>query len=191
MAELIVLRLKPIGLDCAVFESAQAFLAAFDPLAAGCLLCDVKMPGMNGLELQHELARRGATLPVIFITAHGDVAIAVAAMRAGAHDFLQKPFAAPELVAKVHAALERDGKARSTQASAEAIRARLHSLTARQRDVLDLLVRGWSNKAIAAHLAVALRTVELHRANLMTRMGVKSVAELVRMVADLQHLSAS
>jgi FixJ family two-component response regulator len=167
------------------FNSAVDFLGAFDTARPGCLLCDVEMPGMTGLDLQRELNLRAATLPVIFVTAYADVSTAVAAMRDGAFDFLLKPFNHGALFDKLHAALAFDQAARKLASGATATRERLRGLSRREREVLSLLTRGLSNKEMAARMALSVRTVELHRASLMSRMGAKSVADLVRTVTEL------
>jgi two-component system, LuxR family, response regulator FixJ len=169
------------------FEAAADFLQAYDPLQPGCVVSDICMPGMSGLELQEELNRLGVTLPVIFISAQGDVATAVTAMKHGAFDFLLKPFANEELLQRVQAALARDAEIRSSQVGMDQVRSRRDSLTPRELDVLGLLVKGKSNKVMGAELALSIRTVELHRARVMEKMGARSVAQLVRMVMDLEQ----
>jgi two-component system response regulator FixJ len=169
------------------FEAAADFLLAYDPLQPGCVVSDICMPGMSGLELQEELNRLGVTLPVIFISAQSDVPTAVTAMKHGAFDFLLKPFANEELLQRVQAALSRDAEIRSSQVGMDQVRSRRDSLTPRELDVLGLLVKGKSNKVMGAELALSIRTVELHRARVMEKMGAKSVAQLVRMVMDLEQ----
>jgi two-component system, LuxR family, response regulator FixJ len=174
-----------LNITCTSFNSAADFLGAFDAARPGCLLCDVNMPGMTGLDLQRELNIRGTSLPVIFVTAYADVATAVTAMRDGAFDYLLKPFNHADLFEKLHAALAFDQAERSLVSGAAIVRDRLRSLTAREREVLGLLMRGLPNKEMAAQMCLSLRTVELHRARLMSKMGAKSVAELVRTVTEL------
>lgn len=169
------------------FEGASEFLRAYDPLQPGCLISDIVMPGMSGLDLQNELNRLGVTLPVIFISAQGDVPTAVTAMKHGAFDFLLKPFSNEELLQRVQAALARDAEVRSSQVGMDQVRNRRDSLTPRELDVLGLLVKGKSNKVMGAELALSIRTVELHRSRVMEKMGAKSVAQLVRMVMDLEQ----
>jgi FixJ family two-component response regulator len=169
------------------FEGAAEFLRAYDPLQPGCLISDIVMPGMSGLDLQNELNRLGVTLPVIFISAQGDVPTAVTAMKHGAFDFLLKPFSNEELLQRVQAALSRDAEIRSSQVGMDQVRHRRDTLTPRELDVLGLLVKGKSNKVMGAELALSIRTVELHRSRVMEKMGAKSVAQLVRMVLDLEQ----
>jgi two-component system response regulator FixJ len=175
------LLLKTLGLPSTVRASADEFLANYDPAQPGCLLLDVRMPGMSGMELQQELNRRGAIIPVIFITGHGDVRMAVEAVQQGAFDFLQKPFREQELIDRVQRALARDQELRTQLAEREKIRERLASLTPREREILDLVTEGKANKVMAAQLGVSQRTVEIHRAHLMEKMHAASLAQLVRM----------
>jgi two-component system, LuxR family, response regulator FixJ len=169
------------------YEAAADFLQAYDPLQPGCVVSDICMPGMSGLDLQNELNRLGVTVPVIFISARGDVPTAVTAMKHGAFDFLLKPFGNEELLQRVQAALARDAEIRSSLVEMDQVRGRRDSLTPRELDVLALLVKGKSNKVMGAELALSIRTVELHRARVMEKMGAKSVAQLVRMVLDLEQ----
>jgi two-component system, LuxR family, response regulator FixJ len=181
------LLLKSIGLPAITYQSAQEFLAAYEAQHPGCLVLDVRMPGMSGLELQQLLNLRGATVPVIFITGHGDIPMAVEAMQHGAFDFLQKPFRDQDLLDRVQRALERDRATRQQLKEIDHIRARLTSLTPREREVLELVVAGKANKVMAADLGVSQRTVEIHRARVMEKMGASSLAQLVRMVIDIGH----
>ncbi|MFT3907768.1 MAG: response regulator [Steroidobacteraceae bacterium] len=183
------LLLRSVGLQAEVFASAQDFLAAHDHARAGCLVLDVRMPGMNGMEMQQALNQRGATLPVIFITGHGDVPMAVEAMQNGAFDFLQKPFSDQDLLERVHRALALDAERRSELAADAAIRARFAELTPREHEVMLLVTRGKANKVIGAELGVSQRTVEIHRAHVMEKMKARSLAELVRMALDAGKLS--
>jgi FixJ family two-component response regulator len=175
------LLLKSAGLASRAYASAAEFLAAYDDRQPGCLVLDIRMPGMNGLELQDELNRRGAAVPVVFITGHGDVPMAVEAMRRGALDFLQKPFRDEDLIDRVHKALALDRDNRAQLEAREAICRRLAGLTPREMQVLQLLTLGKSNKQMAGELGVSQRTVEIHRANLMHKAQATSVAQLVRM----------
>jgi FixJ family two-component response regulator len=143
------------------------------------------MPGMSGLELQQQLNLRGAIIPVIFITGHGDIPMAVEAMQHGAFDFLQKPFRDQDLIDRIQRALERDARSRAALAHHEQIRERFNSLTPREREVLALMTRGKPNKVMAAELGVSQRTVEIHRARVMEKTGAASLAQLVRMDMDL------
>src|SRR5689334_20173997 len=178
--------LKSVGLNSQLHASAQEFLSSYSPAQAGCLLLDIRMPGMSGLELQQELNVRGATIPVIFMTGHGDVPMAVEAMQHGAFDFLQKPFRDQDLLDRIQKAITRDGKLRESLGEHTKIRARLETLTEREREVMDLMVLGKQNKAIAQDLGVSPRTIEIHRARVMEKMDVQSVAELVRMMLDIK-----
>ena len=178
--------LRSAGLESRAYGSAPEFLTAYEPAQPGCLVLDVRMPGMSGLDLQQELNLRGAVLPVIFITGHGDIPMAVEAMQHGAHDFLQKPFRDEDLIERVRRALAKDAKARAALEEHKAIQARLESLTPREREVLALMVRGKPNKIMAHELGVSQRTVEIHRARVMEKSGASSLAELVRMVMDVE-----
>ena len=176
--------IRSVGLQAQVYDSAQEFLKSYDPRQPGCLLLDVRMPGMSGLELQQELNRRGATLPVIFITGHGDVPMAVEAMQCGAFDFLQKPFRDQDLLDRVQRAMARDAETRGRLAARAEIRSRLATLTPRELEVMKLVTSGKANKVVGADLGVSQRTVEIHRAHVMEKMAASSLAELVRMVLD-------
>ena len=145
------------------------------------------MPGMSGLELQQELNLRGAVIPVIFMSGHGDIPMAVEAMQHGAFDFLQKPFRDQDLLDRIQRAIVRDGELRKSLGEHTRIRTHLESLTPREREVLDLMTQGKQNKAIAQVLDVSPRTIEIHRARVMEKMGAQSVAELVRMMLDLKQ----
>ena len=179
------LLLKSVGLIPAALGSAREFLQKYDPAQPGCLVLDVRMPEMSGLELQEQLNFLGAVIPVIFITGHGDVPMAVEAMQAGAFDFLQKPFRDQDLIDRIQRALEKDRTNRAVLAERTAIRQRLESLTPREREVLTMVAGGKPNKIMAADLGVSQRTVEIHRARVMEKMGATSLAQLVRMIMDL------
>lgn len=179
------LLLKSVGLEPAALASAREFLEAHDPTQPGCLVLDVRMPGMSGLELQQLLNLEGATIPVIFITGHGDVPMAVEALQAGACDFLQKPFRDADLIERIQRALEKDRANRAALAERNLIRQRFESLTPREREILALVSSGKANKAMAGELGVSQRTVEIHRARVMEKMGATSLAQLVRMAMDL------
>ena len=178
--------LKSVGLAAHAVGSASEFLATYRPSQPGCLVLDVRMPGMSGLELQEQLNLRGAVIPVIFITGHGDIPMAVEAMQQGAFDFLQKPFRDQDLIDRIQRALERDAKNRAALDQHARIRERLDSLTPREREVLALMTRGKPNKIMATELGVSQRTVEIHRARVMEKSGAASLAQLVRMVLDLE-----
>jgi len=172
--------LESANLPVRTMSSCQEFLEEYDD-GPGCLILDIRMPGMTGLELQEELNRQGTTLPVIIITGHGDVPVAVRAMKAGAFDFVEKPFSDDLLLDRVHAAIELDADIRGKQAHHSEIAQRIERLTPREREVMDLVVSGLINKQIAAQLSVSPKTVEVHRAHVMQKMEASSVAELVRM----------
>ena len=182
--------LKSVGLECTLFGSAREFLASYQPTQPGCLLLDIRMPGMSGLELQQELNLRGAVIPVIFMSGHGDIPMAVEAMQHGAFDFLQKPFRDQDLLDRIQRALIKDEELRKSLGEHSRIKAHLDSLTPREREVLDLMTQGKQNKVIGQDLGVSPRTVEIHRARVMEKMRAQSVAELVRMMLDLAHGSA-
>ncbi|AUB81283.1 response regulator transcription factor [Candidatus Thiodictyon syntrophicum] len=173
--------IESTGMKVLTFESADAFLAGYYPGRAGCLLVDVRMPGMSGLELQAYLTREGYRLPVIIITGHGDVAMAVKAMKAGAMDFIEKPFHDEDLLRSIRRALEYDQRQRVGQAAREDLQARLADLTPREHEVMGMVTDGKSNREIAAALGVTPKTVEAHRARVMEKMRAESLAELVRM----------
>jgi len=179
--------LKSVGLETRAFASAAEFLDGYQPGEPGCLVLDVRMPGMSGLELQQQLNLRGAVIPVIFITGHGDIPMAVEAMQQGAFDFLQKPFRDQDLIDRIQRALERDAHSRAALVQHTIIRERLDSLTPREQEVLALMALGKPNKVMAAELGVSQRTVEIHRARVMEKSGAASLAQLVRMVMDLER----
>ena len=177
--------LKSVGLASQLHGSAQEFLESYDPMQPGCLVLDIRMPGMSGLELQQQLNLRGAVVPVIFMTGHGDIPMAVEAMQHGAFDFLQKPFRDQDLLDRIQRAIARDAELRVSLGEHARIKSYLETLTPREREVLDLMTQGKQNKAIAQDLGVSPRTVEIHRARVMEKMNAQSVAELVRMMLDL------
>lgn len=169
------------GLPVCTFSSAADFLAAIDPEQGGCAVIDIRMPGMDGLSLQQEMIRRSLTLPVIIITGHGDVPAAVAAFRAGALDFLQKPFNEDQLIERVREAMERDRRGRRLHLETAEVRRRYELLSPREREVMELIAQGHANKVIAIRLDIGVRTVETHRAKVLEKMGVKSASEVARM----------
>lgn len=173
--------LESVGLSVRTYATATEFLREYEPSQPGCLVLDVRMPGMSGLDLQAELARRDAALPTIIVTGHAEVTMAVRAVKAGALDFIEKPFSDQLLLDRVRQALEIDRQDREVRRRrAEALR-RLESLTAREREVLELVVAGKANKEVAAALKLSTKTVEVHRAHVMAKMGAESLAELIRM----------
>ena len=176
------LLLRSIGLDCELYASALDFLEHYDPKRHACLVADIRMPGLSGLELQQRLNEQRAEIPMIFITGHGDVPMAVNAMKAGAADFIQKPFRDQDLIDRIHKALEQDKARRISRAEEDTIRARLALLTPRETEVMQRVVRGQANKVIAMDLGVSQRTVELHRARVMRKLKMRSLAELVHAV---------
>lgn len=174
---------KTRGLEAETFASAEAFLSRCEPARAGCLVLDIRMPGMSGLELQEKLAGAGCTLPVIFLTGHGDVPMAVSAIKRGAFDFIEKPFNDNALVDLVIRGLEHDARARAQRAGQAGVASRLAQLTPREREVMELILAGKLNKVIADELDISMRTVEVHRARILEKMGVRSAVELAQLVA--------
>ena len=179
--------LKSVGISATLYPSAQEFLGAFDPHQPGCLLLDIRMPGMSGMDLQQELNLRGAVVPVIFMSGHADIPMAVEAMQHGAFDFLQKPFRDQDLLDRIQRAIAKDAERRTALGERSRIKAHLESLTDREREVLQLLTQGKQNKQIAQELGVSPRTIEIHRSRVMEKMDAQSVAELVRMMLDLRQ----
>src|SRR6266508_5899837 len=173
--------LHAAGFAVVAFASPQEFLAEYDPRTPGCLVLDLDMPAVNGLELQRILATKGSALPIIFLSGHGDVPKSVQAMKRGAIDFLTKPVNDEDLLAAVRAAIEKDRALRRRQTELSEIRARLATLTPREREVLEHVVTGKLNKQIAGDLGTVEQTVKVHRARVMQKMRVQSVAELVRL----------
>ena len=171
------------GFRVVQFASAQQFLAQITPGQSGCVLADIRMPGMDGLTLQEELSRRYSSMPVIIITGHADVPLAVRAMKAGALDVLEKPFSNEKLIAQVKSALAIAADKAAEASLRERLSQRLQMLSARERDVWKLVVEGYSNREIAGALAISPRTVDIHRARVMEKLGAESLAELVRMTA--------
>lgn len=176
--------LKSLGHPVETFASAEDFLAAWRKDQPGCLVLDVRMPGMSGLQLQQALNERGSTLSIVFISGHGDIPMVVRAMRAGAIDFLEKPFNDQVLLDHVGEALARSAQACARAALRRTLHARLDSLTQRERAVMELVAQGKANKVIAFELDISIKTVEVHRAHVMEKMGAASVAELTRMLIE-------
>jgi two-component system, LuxR family, response regulator FixJ len=174
--------LATAGLEVRVYESSAALLENFDTAQSGCIVSDVRMPGMDGIQLLRHLRKKGVTLPVIIMTGHADVALAVGAMKAGAVDFIEKPFSDDVLLAAIAAALEQQGS--SGQPASEAVaqvRSRLGTLSEREKQVLAGLLAGHPNKTIAYDLGISPRTVEVHRASVMKKLSATSLSQLVRM----------
>jgi two-component system response regulator FixJ len=187
MRRALSLLLNTVGYKTAAFASPKEFLDTFKPDIAGCLVLDIRMPGMSGLELQQHLNRMGSMLPVIFITGHGDVPMAVQAMKEGAFEFVQKPFRDQDLLDRINHALEQDKENRSSLARRADVLQRIESLTPREKQVMAMVVDGAANKVIAIDLGLSERTVEIHRAKVMEKMGARSVAHLVKLQMSLSN----
>jgi FixJ family two-component response regulator len=181
------LLMKSVALTSRSFASADEFLAEYDPESPGCLVLDIRMPGMSGMELQQKLIEMRAILPIIFITGHGDIPMAVEAMQRGAVDFIPKPFRDHELLDRISKAIEDDRENRDVILERGEVEKRFEKLTPREKQVLELVVLGKANKVIAGDLEVSQRTVEIHRARVMEKMQVRSLAQLVRMVMQIQQ----
>lgn len=179
--------IKSMGLRVESFHSAAEFLEDFDPQQPGCVILDIRMPGMSGLELQQHLNEMKASIPIVFVTGHGDVPMAVKAMKAGAVDFIQKPFRDQELIDRVHAALDEDREKREESAVVGEINTRIKALTSREFEVMGLVVEGKPNKEVAFDLGLSPRTVEIHRARVMHKMRAGSLADLVRMALRVRR----
>lgn len=175
---------EQVGLTARTYGAAQEFLSAYRPGVRGCLVLDIRMPGMSGLDLQERLLKVGATLPIIFVTGHGDVPVTVRAMKAGAFDFLQKPFNDNMLLDAIFAAIRQSEEMRAEEERRAQAAQGLAALTAREREVLRLLRGGKSSKLIAADMGISVRTVEGHRANIMDKMNARTVGQLVEMVIN-------
>jgi len=180
------LLLKSVGIQNEAYDSASAFLEGYRADHVSCLVADIRMPGMSGLELQRELNAQKVAIPIIFITGHGDVPMAVNAMKDGAVDFLTKPFRDQDFLSRVKVSLNEAKTGFDDQQKQREVRARYDSLTRRESEVMELVVKGCANKVIAMDLGVSQRTVELHRARVMQKMAVRSLAELVRLAELLK-----
>lgn len=178
----IKLLMDSVGLDAEVFESAQTYLQRFDPRRPGCLVLDIRMKGMSGLDLQDRLTEEPMHPPIIIITGHGDVPMAVRAVKSGAVDFIEKPFNDQLLLDAVHRAIEQDAENRGRASRLADIRERLGKLTPREREIMDMVVAGNRNKVIAIDLGISQSTVEAHRAKVMEKMEATSLSELMRMM---------
>jgi FixJ family two-component response regulator len=174
-----------VGLEVELFGSAQEFLRSKRPDAPSCLVLDIRLPGISGLDFQRELAQTNIHIPIIFITAHGDIPMTVRAMKAGAVEFLTKPFRDQDLLDAIQIALERDRARRQQEAEVAMLRERFESLTSREREVLPLVVSGLLNKQIAAEIGTSETTVKVHRGQLIRKMGADSLADLVRMAEKM------
>jgi FixJ family two-component response regulator len=177
--------LRSVGLRVELFASAQAFLASEKPDAPACLVLDVRMPGLGGLDCQRQLAARGLPIPVVFMTGHGDIPMSVHAMKAGAIDFLTKPFRDQDLLDAVSQALELDRARRRADTESSTLRQRFDTLTTREQEVMGWVVSGRLNKQIAGEMGTSEITVKVHRGQMMRKMGADSVADLVRMASQL------
>jgi FixJ family two-component response regulator len=181
--------ISTVGLHVETFDSAEAALQKLTPDAPGCLVLDVRLRGLSGLDLQSELAARNCQVPIVFITGHGDIPMTVRAMKAGAVEFLTKPFRDQDLLDAVHVALERDRARREQEKEITDLQQRFDSLTSREREVISMVVAGKLNKQIADQLGTAENTIKVHRSRAMDKMHAQSVADLVRMIEKLKSLS--
>jgi two-component system response regulator DctR len=174
--------LKSRGIPCTTYDCAEAFLAEWTPKLAGCAILDMRMPGMSGLDCFDALGERQSTLPVIFLTGHGDVPLAVATLKKGAFDFFEKPFNDNDLATSVREAMDLDARQRAASATVDSVNSRLSTLTAREHQIMELVLLGKFNKVIADELNISMRTVEVHRANLFDKMKVKTAVELANLL---------
>jgi FixJ family two-component response regulator len=186
--ESLALLLESMDQNCQSYNSAVDFLDAFDSDMAGCLVLDIRMPGMNGLELQKQLNLQGSILPIIFVTGHGDVPMAVEAMQHGAVDFIQKPYREQDLLDKINMAIVLDESNRQALEHRHKIIDRLSNLTPREKEVMEMMVNGKANKVIAIDLGISQRTVEIHRARVMEKMDTNSLAHLVKMAVAVENV---
>ena len=182
------LLLKSDGKPVRPYKSATAFLKDYSDKLAGCIVLDIRMPGMDGMELQKKLNEKHSILPIIFVTGHGDVPMAVDAMKEGAVDFIQKPYREEALLEKIEAALKQDLEQRKSLDEKQEIIRRIKSLTPREHEIMDRMIAGQANKVIAIELEISQRTVEIHRSRVMHKMGTHSLAHLVRMVLSVKDL---
>jgi len=177
--------LRAAGYQVECFDSAQAFLEGYQPVDRGCAMLDIRMPGMSGLELQEELRRRNINVPVVIVTAYGNVPMAVRAMRGGAFDIIEKPFEGEELIDRLERAMDEAADTKMAEQSLADIEQRVNALTRRERQIMEMVVAGMLSKQIAAELNIAPKTVDNHRANLMDKMRADTVADLVRMAMQV------
>ena len=180
------LLMESVDQPCELYSSAFEFLDAYDPDKSGCLVLDIRMPRMTGLDLQMELNKRKSLLPIIFITGHGDIPMAVEAMRFGALDFINKPFREQELLDRINEALRSDEEKRKVLFDKQQLINRLSSLTEREREVFERVAEGEMNKVIASDLGVSERTIEVHRSQVMKKLGTRTLAQLVRLKIELE-----
>ena len=185
------LLLSTVEQSCELFKCAYDFLDTYDPERGGCLVLDIRMPRMTGLDLQKKLNEMGSTLPIIFITGHGDIPMAVEAMRRGALDFIRKPFREHDLLDRINEALSLDDSARQQALNRQAVNDKLKSLSAREWEVFERVAEGEMNKVIAADLDISERTVEVHRGQVMRKLGVKTLAQLVRVKIESEMTAGS
>ena len=174
--------LKSRGLPCATYESAETFLSAWNKTMSGCVVLDMRMSGMSGLDCFDQLSARESLLPIIFLTGHGDVPLAVATLKKGAFDFFEKPFNDNELATRIEEAMALDANRRVANATVDSVKARMSTLTTRERQIMELVLAGKFNKVIADELNISMRTVEVHRANLFDKMRVKTAVELANLL---------
>ncbi len=180
------LLLKSEGKPVKTYETANAFLSDYSEDMAGCIVLDIRMPGMDGMELQKKLNAKHSILPIIFVTGHGDVPMAVDAMKEGAVDFIQKPYREEALLEKIDAAIEQDAEQRKTLGEKQEILRKVKTLTPREHEIMDRMIEGQANKVIAIELEISQRTVEIHRSRVMHKMGTHSLAHLVRMILSVK-----
>lgn len=173
-----------IGLQAATFRSGQEFLDGYDPERPGCLVLDVRMAHMSGPALQEKLIAMGAAIPIVFISGHGDIPVAIKTIKAGAVDFVQKPYRDQQLLDSINDALQRDATARAAATSSHRFAQRLTTLTEREQEVMTLVVKGLSSKAIAKSLGISYRTVEVHRSHILEKLDVRSVPELIHLASQ-------
>ncbi len=185
------LLLATVGVSCELYESAQQFLDTYDEDNRGCLVLDIRMPRMTGLDLQKKLLEIGSTLPIIFITGHGDIPMAVEAMRRGALDFIRKPFREHDLLERINEALNIDENAHRMAMDRQQLAEKLAALSEREKQVFDRVAEGQMNKVIAADLGISERTVEVHRGQVMKKLEVRTLAQLVRVKIDMEQTAAA
>lgn len=180
--------IESVGLETETFDSAQTYLEKFDPSRAGCLILDVRMKGMSGLTLQEQLSQEALYPPIIIITGHGDVQMAVRAVKAGASEFLEKPFNEQQLLDSIHVAIEKDAEQRGRASKLAEIQDKVDCLTEREKEVMELIVTGMQNKNIASELLISQSTVEAHRSKVMEKMEARTLSDLMRMIISLRPM---